>query len=211
MITLTRLFDDYDNAARAAQDLEDSGVLASDISVIASNADGWHDRDRDPSVKNEKIDRDLDGVDDRREAAGAGAAIGGTIGGVAGLLAGLGMLAIPGIGPVVAAGWLVSTATLGIGAGVVGGIIGALTQSGMSDEEANLYAESIRRGGTLVIARVPNDQAARAEAILDRTAVNIRDRAAMWEKTGWTRFDPNAPAYTAEEIRRERETYRARL
>ena len=210
MITLTRLFDDYDNAARAAQDLEDSGVLASDISIIASNADGWHDRDRNASVKNEKIDRDLDGVDDRREAAGAGAAIGGTIGGVAGLLAGLGMLAIPGIGPVVAAGWLVSTATLGIGAGVIGGIIGALTQSGMSDEEANRYAEGIRRGGTLVVARVPNDQAARAETVLDRTAVNMRDRAAMWEKTGWTRFDPNAPAYTAEEIRREREMYRAR-
>ena len=209
MITLTRLFDDYDNAARAAQDLENSGVLASDISVIASNADGRHDRD--PSVKNEKIDRDLDGVDDRREAAGGGAAFGGTIGGVAGLLAGLGMLAIPGIGPVVAAGWLVSTATLGIGAGVVGGIIGALTQSGMSDEEANLYAEGIRRGGTLVVARVPNDQAARAEAILDRTAVNVRDRAAMWEKTGWRRFDPKAPAYSAEEIRREREMYRARV
>ena len=211
MITISRLFDDYDNAARAAQELEDSGVPASEITVISSNADGWYDRDRDPSVKNEKIDRDLDGVDDRREAAGGGAAIGGTIGGVAGLLAGLGMLAIPGIGPVVAAGWLVSTAALGIGGGVVGGIIGALTQSGMSDEEANFYAEGVRRGGSLVVARVADGQAARAEAILDRSAVNIRDRMAMWEKTGWTRFDPNAPAYTAEDIRREREMYRTRV
>lgn len=211
MITISRLFDDYDAAAKAAEELEDSGIPASDISIISSNADGWYDRNRDPSVTNKHVDRDLDGVDDRREGADAGAAIGGTIGGVAGLLAGLGMLAIPGIGPVVAAGWLVSTAALGIGGGVVGGIIGALTQSGMSNEEANYYAEGVRRGGTLVVARVPDDVELRAANILDRSAVNIGDRAAMWERQGWTRFDPNAPAYTAEDIRRERELYRTRV
>ena len=111
MITISRLYDDYDGAARAASDLERAGVAASEISIIASNADGWYDRDN-PSTTTKRIDRDLDHVDDRRESADAGAAIGGTIGGVAGLLAGLGMLAIPGLGPVVAAGWLVSTAAL---------------------------------------------------------------------------------------------------
>ncbi|MGE5268326.1 MAG: hypothetical protein ACM3JG_01495 [Thiohalocapsa sp.] len=210
MITIARLYDDYDAAARAVDDLERSGIPASDISIIASNADGWYDKDK-PSVTTKRLDRDLDNVDDRREAADAGAAIGGTIGGVAGLLAGLGLLTIPGLGPVVAAGWLVSTAALGIGAGVVGGIIGALTQSGMSEDEASLYAEGVRRGGAMVTARVQEADAARVESILDRTAVDIRARAAMWHRSGWTRFDPAAPAYTADEIRRERELYRSRV
>src|SRR5579864_5142656 len=146
MITISRLFDDYDIAARAVGDLERAGIHNSDISIVASNADGWYDSDRIGH------DRDRDGVDDRREGADAGAAIGGTMGGAAGLLAGLGMLAIPGLGPVVAAGWLVSMATVAIGGGVVGGIIGALTQAGVSEDDAHVYAEGVRRGGTLVTA-----------------------------------------------------------
>ena len=95
--------------------------------------------------------------------------------------------------------------------GTAGGLIGALTQSGVSENDANAYAEGVRRGGTLVTARVPRTDRARYEAILDRSAVNIRDRSAMWQRSGWNRFDPAAPAYTADEIRRERETYRTRL
>jgi hypothetical protein len=207
MITISRLYDDYDTAARAVAELERAGVPSADISIVANNAEGWYDRDRRSGI----VDRDHDGVDDRREGADAGAAIGGTIGGVAGLLAGLGLLAIPGLGPVVAAGWLVSTAALGVGGGVVGGIVGALTQSGATEEEAQYYAEGVRRGGTLVTARVPDADRARYEAMLDRSAVNIRDRAAAWERSGWNRFDPNAPAYTADEIRRERDLYRTRV
>lgn len=211
MITISRLYDDYDAAARAVDDLEDSGIPASDISIIASNADGWYDK-ASPTVRNKRIDHDLDGVDDRREGADAGAAIGGTIGGVAGLLAGLGLLTIPGLGPVVAAGWLASTAALGVGAGVVGGIIGAFTQQGgMSDEEAQFYAEGVRRGGAVVVARVPDDAATRCAAILDVGSVDMRQRVAMWQRGGWTRFDPAAPTYTADEIRRERELYRTRV
>src|SRR3981081_2401206 len=98
MITISRLYDDYDGAARAAGDLERAGGAASEISIIASNAHGWYDRDK-PSTTTKRIDRDLDGVDDRRESADAGAAIGGTIGGVAGRLAGVGQMAVPGGGP----------------------------------------------------------------------------------------------------------------
>ena len=70
------------------------------------------------------------------------------------LLAGLGLLAIPGVGPVVAAGWLVATAAGAAAGGLTGGIVGALTQAGVSDEDAQVYAEGVRRGGTLVTARV---------------------------------------------------------
>ncbi|MGD9614312.1 MAG: hypothetical protein AB7H90_07370 [Alphaproteobacteria bacterium] len=207
MITISRLYDDYETASRAVGELERAGVPHSDISIIASNAEGWYDRDRTTSGP----DRDRDGRDDRAEGAAAGAGIGATLGGVAGLLAGLGLLAIPGIGPVVAAGWLASTAAMAVAGGAAGGLIGALTQSGVSEEEANLYAEGVRRGGTLVTARIPDADRARYEAILDRSSVNIRERSAMWERSGWNRFDPAAPAYTPDEVRRERETYRTRL
>ena len=90
-----------------------------------------------------------------------------------------------------------------------GGIIGALTQAGTSQEDAYLYAEGVRRGGTLVSARVADADRARYEAVLDRSAVNIRDRGAAWRKAGWQNFDPNAAPYTAEQIRRERELYRS--
>jgi hypothetical protein len=211
MITISRLYDDYATASRAVDELERAGIPHGDISIVASNAEGWYDRNRTTSGVDPAHDRDHDGRDDRAEGAAAGAGIGATLGGVAGLLAGLGLLAIPGIGPVVAAGWLVSTAAVAAAGGTAGGLIGALTQSGVSENEANAYAEGVRRGGTLVTARVPDADRARYEALLDRSAVNIRDRSAMWERSGWNRFDPAAPTYTADEIRRERETYRTRL
>lgn len=209
MITISRLYNDYETAARVVGELERAGIPHSDISIVANNAEGWYDRDRSSTTR--RVDRDADGVDDRAEGDATGAGIGATVGGVAGLLAGLGLMAIPGLGPVVAAGWLASTAAMAVAGGATGGLIGALTQSGLGEDEAHAYAEGVRRGGTLVTARVPDADRARFEAIMDRSAINIRDRASMWERSGWNRFDPNAPPYTADEIRRERESYRARV
>ena len=210
MTVVSRLYDDYSDAARAVSELERAGIPHSDISIVANNADGWHSEDGRPAVRDRdgRIDRDRDGVDDRAEGAAAGAGIGAALGGTAGLLAGLGLLAIPGLGPVVAAGWLASTAALAVAGGATGGLIGALTQSGVSEEEANVYAEGVRRGGTLVTARVPDAERARVEAILDRASVNLRERAVFYQQSGWSRFDPAAPAYTEEQIRNERELYR---
>jgi hypothetical protein len=209
MITISRLYDTYDAAARAVAELERAGVPHSDISIIANNADGWYDRDhtivRTTARTSGKVDRDLDGVDDRAEGAAAGAGIGAAVGGLAGLLAGLGLLAIPGLGPVVAAGWLASTALVAAAGGAVGGLVGGLTQAGVSEEDAHVYAEGVRRGGTLVSARVPDADRQRYEAVLDRSAVDIRERGRLYEEGGWSRFDPNAPPYTADQVRRERE------
>jgi hypothetical protein len=207
MITISRLYDDYSDASRAVAELERAGIPHSDISIIANNVEGWYGRDRTSG----RIDRDHDGVDDRVEGAVAGAGIGATAAGVAGLLAGLGLLAIPGLGPVVAAGWLASMALGAAVGGTVGGVIGALTQSGVSEEDAHVYAEGVRRAGTLVTARVPDSDRQRCEVILDRSAVNIRNRAQMYQEAGWSRFDPKAPPYTPEQVRRERELYRERF
>jgi hypothetical protein len=153
-------------------------------------------------------DRDNDGRDDRAEAAGAGAGLGAVAGGTLGALAGLGVMAIPGVGPIVAAGWLVATLTGAVAGAATGGVIGALTQAGVSDEDAPVYAEGLRRGGAVVSARVADGDASRLQAILDRSAVRLSDRAAAYRKSGWKTFDESAPPYTADQIRRERELYR---
>jgi hypothetical protein len=206
-VTISRLYDDPTAAHRAVLDLEAAGIPSSDISLVASNADNWYRGDKKTT---RKVDRDLDDVDDRAEGAGAGAGIGAVLGGTAGLLAGLGIMAIPGLGPVVAAGWLAATATGAVAGGAMGGIIGALTQAGVPKEEAELYAEGIRRGGTLVTARVPDGDRARCEAIMNQAAVNIRDREQLYRESGWKGFDAKGKPYSAEQIRKEREIYRER-
>src|SRR3569833_705 len=84
------------------------------------------------------------------EGTTAGVATGGVIGGTLGVLAGLGALAIPGIGPLLAAGPIVA-ALAGVGAGgVVGGLIGALVGMGIPEYEAKRYEGAVRGGGTLL-------------------------------------------------------------
>jgi len=158
-VTISRLYDRYADAERAVTALESAGIPNSDISIVANNSDEWYSG---------KKDRDGDGVDDRAESAGKGAGIGAGLGGAAGLLAGLGLLAIPGLGPVVAAGWLAATAVGAAAGAATGGIIGALTEAGVSEEDAHTYAEGVRRGGTLVTARVPDADRAKLDAILER-------------------------------------------
>ena len=97
---------------------------------------------------------------DEVSGAAKGAGIGGALGGGAGLLAGLGLLAIPGLGPVVAAGWLAATAAGAAAGAATGGIVGALVDAGVNREHADVYSESIRRGGTMVTARVRDEEAA---------------------------------------------------
>ena len=199
-VTISRLYDSYNDAEKVVQRLEAAGVPHADISIVANNADSWYDKDK-------TVDRDRDGVDDRAESAGKGAGIGAGLGGAAGLMAGLGLLAIPGLGPVVAAGWLAATAVGAAAGAATGGVVGALTESGMSPDDANTYAEGVRRGGTLVSARVADTDQARFDAILNESSVNLQERAAAWQKAGWTSFDPASKPYGADEVRKERQLY----
>ena len=202
-VTISRLYDNYADAERAVTRLEGAGVPHSDISLVANNSDNWY------GSRSGKVDRDRDGVDDRAEGAGTGAGIGAGLGGAAGLLAGLGLLAIPGLGPVVAAGWLASTAVGAAAGAATGGIVGALTEAGVSKEDASRYAEGVRRGGTLVTARVPDQDRARLDALLHDKSVNLQERSAAWQKSGWTDFDAASPPLSPEDIGRERELYGA--
>jgi hypothetical protein len=207
--TISHLYNDYPSAEAATRKLEAAGLDDSDISIVASNADGWY-KNEDSNVKHVDIehDKDRDGVDDRTEGAAKGAAIGGTAAGAAGLAAGLGLLAIPGIGPIVAAGWAASTLAGVVAGGVTGGAVGALVESGVSKEDADVYAEAIRRGGALVVAKVSEKDAVRYQTILDGSGASGAARGSAYRTAGWKGFDPAATPYTADQVRRERGLYR---
>ncbi|AWM86493.1 hypothetical protein [Microvirga sp. 17 mud 1-3] len=171
--TITAFYDNYDSAARAVSRLEAAGIPHEEVSVVASNANDAYSR---------HATRSFDTDADRNDATGTAATLGTLAGGGAGLLAGLGMLAIPGLGPVVAAGWLVST-LVGAGAGAaVGGLVGALVDAGVNEEEAQVYAEGIRRGGALVTVRIEEAEMGRIIDILDDEGrVDIEERRSAWQ------------------------------
>ena len=176
MSTHTRLYDTWSDAMAVLDRLRAARIPNDDISVIS------------PESEDNR-------VSDGAEATAAGSGIGAVLGGGAGALAGVGMLAIPGLGPIVATGWFVSTlAGLAAGAvagGVAGGIVDALTSSGLTAEEAQVYAEAIRRGGTMVTVRVDDSDDAMVARLLDETPpVNLTEREQLYRESGWTGFDP---------------------
>jgi hypothetical protein len=184
-VTISRLFDEYDDAQKAVLRLQDAGVEEDDITIVANNSEKWFSPDYAGS-------------------AGKGAAIGAGFGGVGGLLAGLGLLAVPGLGPVVAAGWLAAVAAGAAAVGAAGGVIGVLAEAGVATNDAEIYAESIRRGGSMVSAKVEENDRERLEAILHPSSVDIGQRRAALTSSGWTGFDPSAPDFTPEQVSRER-------
>lgn len=196
MKTVTGLFDSYDDAEAAVSNLEAAGIPSTDISIVSNNGDGRYKADDSNAA----------------EGAGTGAGIGAGIGGAGGLLTGLGLLAIPGVGPVVAAGWLAATAAGAVAGAVVGGatggLIGALTDSGVSESDAHVYAEGVRRGGTLLTVRVDEARQAEAEAILKGSNwVDPALRRRNYEEGGWNSFDPALDPYSADQIAEERRRY----
>ena len=174
------------------RDLQSNGVARDAISVVANNATGTP---ATTSVAGDTADAGASG-------AGAGAVGGTVLGGGLGLLVGLGALAIPGIGPVVAAGTLATvlgTTALGAGIGAAaGGLVGALVGSGVPEEDANVYSEGVRRGGTLVTVSVADDMTDKAISVLEsHNPVDVDVRGSQYRESGWQRFDTEAQPYAA--------------
>src|SRR5258706_3131506 len=104
------------------------------------------------------------------EGTATGAATGGVVGGTLGLLAGIGALAIPGLGPFIAAGPILGTLAGAGAGGAVGGLIGALVGMGIPEYEAKRYEGRVREGGILLSVHCDNsDWVSRAKEILKRT------------------------------------------
>ena len=183
MKTVIGLFDYASDAYAAQGDLLASGLQKEQVSVLTSPANRDFPR------------KTPDGGSEAAEGAGIGATAGAIAGGAAGLLASLGLLAIPGIGPILAAGPIVAVLTgVGIGA-AAGGLVGGLIGLGIPEHEAELYAEGVNRGGTLVSVDAADADADRIAALLSQhNAVDIDKRAAEWESAGWKR------KYTSAEV-----------
>jgi len=150
MTQVTYVYDDPSTAREVVSALEDAGFTSSEISIVRQHADG---------VTTTTADDDNDG-------GTTGATIGLVAGTGAGLLASLGMIAIPGIGPLVAAGVLATTLATAAAGTITGGLLGALVDYGVSPEHADIYAENVRRGGTLVSVKAEGERLSEAEEIM---------------------------------------------
>ncbi|MDP8924677.1 MAG: general stress protein, partial [Chloroflexota bacterium] len=153
--TVVGVFDGPNHAEMALNDLKEAGFSPDQVSVVAKD-----NRETREMVENTGMGA---------EGATAGAFLGGITGGILGWLVGVGALAIPGVGPVVAAGALATTlggAALGA---VAGGIVGALVDAGVPEEDARGYEEHVRQGSILLTVHATTDQQARqAHRIFER-------------------------------------------
>jgi hypothetical protein len=200
----------YDATGRTA---EGTGNASLGTSSEASFNDAMDTReirkDTDRSARHDHDVTDIDTADKTSDVV-ADAGIGAAIGGVGGLLlSAAGLLTLPVIGPVLAAGPIAAALTgAGVGA-AAGGLIGALTEAGIPEEDAKHYAEGVRRGDILVTIRTSGMLADRALEIVDlHHAVNVNDRVSDWQKRGWTGWSHNHEPLSEDELKRERDYYR---
>jgi uncharacterized membrane protein len=205
--TVVGLFDALPHAEAAVTDLVNHGYRREDISLVANAAakeyGTYFDEEGRYVERHENRDEMTSG-----EGAAAGAGIGATIGGIGGLLMGLGLLAIPGVGPALAAGPIVST-LVGAGIGAAsGGVMGALVNNGIPEEHAGYYAEGVRRGGALIMVTVDDTEAQEVQNILNRHhPVDLESRVRDWREHGFEEYDRQADPYTTEDIHREQQAY----
>jgi hypothetical protein len=174
MKTVAAVFLSLNEAGDACIDLEHLGVPQENISLIAGNDSSLHDEYLEKARK-------------ASTGTAAAAASDASFGGGMGILAMLIALAIPGVGPIVALGPLMTVlAAMGVGA-AAGGLIGAFHNMGIAHEQAPLYEEAVRRGAVMVAALV--DERLEEEAVAamkGHGARDVRDEADTWSHSGWS-------------------------
>lgn len=159
----TAVFGLYPSVVRAEQAVDallSAGFSNADVSVLMADNQSSKDFAHEKQTK-------------APEGTTTGVAAGGTIGGTLGLLAGIGALAIPGVGPFIAAGPIMGAlAGLGVG-GAVGGMVGALVGMGIPEYEAKRYEGRVKDGGVLLSVHCDtSDEIARAKDTLKRTGAD---------------------------------------
>ena len=154
------IFPSRAEAETAVNELTAAGFSSQDVSVLMADKSGTRDFATEKNTK-------------APEGTATGAGVGGTIGGTLGLLAGIGALAIPGVGPLIAAGPIMATlAGVGVG-GAVGGVVGALVGMGIPEYEAKRYEGMIREGRALLSVHCDSsDWVKRAKELLESTGAD---------------------------------------
>jgi hypothetical protein len=151
------IYADRDSVERGTDVLVHAGFLPASISILLPETLGGN------SLATEKSTKAPEGV-------AAGATSGAVLGGALGLLVGIGALAIPGLGPFIAAGPIMATlAGMGVG-GTLGGLTGALVGLGIPEYEAKTYERRLQKGGILISVHCDtNDEVTRAKELLKGT------------------------------------------
>lgn len=152
------VFDDYKMARSAVREIESEEFGGGDISLLANNAGARYGTFPQPQAE-------------RDESEG-------------GLLAQISAIAIPGVGPAVAAGPAAAALRQG------SGLVAVLQGLGVPREEAGLYAEAVRRGACLIAVRVAAEDRERVSDLLGSCGpIDLAARAAEWRREGWRGFD----------------------
>ena len=174
--TVVGIFDGQHDAEKALNELKDAGLTPDQVSVVAKDT-----RETQTMVEGS----DMAGAE--TSGATAGAFLGGITGGIAGWLVGIGALAIPGIGPIVAAGAIATTLGGAAVGAVAGGLLGALVGAGIPEEDARTYETHVSEGRILITAQAATaDQAQAARDAFDRFGgadVRAYDRSASANTT----------------------------
>jgi hypothetical protein len=154
-ISVYGIFKTRGGAETGVERLREAGYRNTDISVLFPHNEGTKDFAHEKNTK-------------APEGATVGATSGAVAGGVLGWLAGIGALAIPGLGPFIAAGPIMGALAGAGGGGVVGGIMGGLIGMGVPEYEAKRYEGLVKDGGILMSVHCDdNDWADQAKRILD--------------------------------------------
>jgi hypothetical protein len=178
--TVVALFDNITDAQAAVRELLDNGFTRENLSLVSREGADQYGELLDPLPMDDTIE---------------GVASGALLGGLTGLVVGLFALAIPGVGPVIAAGPIAAALTgAGVGA-VTGGLVGALVDLGYDEDTAGYYAEGVRRGGVLLTVHAGNRHDLAHSIVTRFNPVNIDDRVTDWRAEGWNRFDPAGQPY----------------
>ena len=156
--TVVGVFTGPSEAERTLNGLKDAGFTPEQVSVVAKDTQKNRDLVEGSGMQGAET-----------TGAGTGALLGGIGGGILGWLVGIGALAIPGIGPIVAAGAIATTLGGAAVGAAAGGLIGALAGAGVPEEEARGYEDSVRQGRILLTINAASDeQAERARSIFDQ-------------------------------------------
>jgi uncharacterized membrane protein len=194
--TIVGLFDERATAQAAVLDLINSRIARDKISIIATDDSG--------QVQTTVVDSHGNMA---TEGAAKGMTSGALVGGAAGLLIGAGFTVLP-VAGLLLAGPIAGLLTGAVAGAAAGGILGGLIGLGIPEEHAHVYAEGVRRGGTLVTVQADPLEAERVQFILNRDgAVDMTQRGEFYRANGFTRFDPAAKPYTEAEVVAERARY----
>ena len=209
MTTMIGLFDNPHDAQEAITELVRLGFDRESIGLVTQDQNqGMDIQNSAQAFSYQPQAQTSDTATTDENIVGKSSGVGAALGGLGGLVVGLAALAVPGAGPVLVAGPLATLLTGGAVGAAAGGLIGALAGLGLNDKDSQFFAESLRRGGTIVTAEINDSDLDRVGEVFQRHgAIDIDERMERLETQGFSRFDSEAVPYSRDEVIAHRESF----